>query len=192
MDPDGQARVFFVVGRQGERGIDDNVNARYIVEHADITGVPDDELSQALRDDLQALVGKRLDSGEPIGCRSDRTGAAALRRLAPHRARQRGGPDQARLRGAEEGAPHWLRFEPLRSNVLYHSDQGWGGFWTSASATGRSASRRYSPSPTRTISSRISGFGLRFETRKLGTRRLGASFEWSWFDPDWREATLAR
>ena len=24
-----------------------------------------------------------------------------------------------------------------------------------------------------------SGWGLRFETRKLGTRRLGASFEWS-------------
>ncbi len=35
-----------------------------------------------------------------------------------------------------------------------------------------------------------SGYGLRFETRKLGTRRLGASFEWSSFDQDWRAATL--
>ena len=64
MDPDGQARVFFVVGRQDEPDRDDNVNARYIVEQADITGVPDAELTQALRDDLQALVGKRLDSGD--------------------------------------------------------------------------------------------------------------------------------
>jgi hypothetical protein len=36
-----------------------------------------------------------------------------------------------------------------------------------------------------------SGYGLRFETRKLGTRRLGATFEWSWFDADWREASLS-
>jgi hypothetical protein len=35
-----------------------------------------------------------------------------------------------------------------------------------------------------------SSVGLRFETRKLGTRRLGASFEWSWFDQDWRTQTL--
>jgi hypothetical protein len=35
-----------------------------------------------------------------------------------------------------------------------------------------------------------SSAGLRFETRKLGTRRLGASLEWSWFDQDWRDPTL--
>jgi hypothetical protein len=35
-----------------------------------------------------------------------------------------------------------------------------------------------------------SGFGVRIETRKLGTERLGASFEWSTFDPAWRGATL--
>ena len=36
-----------------------------------------------------------------------------------------------------------------------------------------------------------SGFGLRFETRKLITERLGASLEWSTFDQTWRDATLA-
>ena len=30
-----------------------------------------------------------------------------------------------------------------------------------------------------------SGFGLPFETRKLGSERLGASFEWTRFDQDW-------
>src|SRR5262245_43454965 len=63
MDPDGQARVFFVVGRQEMANRDDNINARYTVEQADIRGVPDEELSLALRDDLDALVGQRLDSG---------------------------------------------------------------------------------------------------------------------------------
>ena len=54
MEPGGEARVFFVMGRQAEPPRDDNVNERYIVERADITGVPDAELSQALRDDLKA------------------------------------------------------------------------------------------------------------------------------------------
>ena len=35
-----------------------------------------------------------------------------------------------------------------------------------------------------------SGYGLRFEARRLGTRRLGASLEWSRFDQDWRSETL--
>ncbi len=36
-----------------------------------------------------------------------------------------------------------------------------------------------------------SGFGLRFESRKLGTERLGVFFEWSTYDQTWRDATLA-
>ena len=31
---------------------------------------------------------------------------------------------------------------------------------------------------------------MRFETRKLGTQRLGASLEWTSFDEDWQAATL--
>ncbi|AMY06952.1 hypothetical protein LuPra_00116 [Luteitalea pratensis] len=41
----------------------DNINARYIVEHADIRGVPEDDLTEALQDDLRGLIGQRLDSG---------------------------------------------------------------------------------------------------------------------------------
>jgi hypothetical protein len=87
--------------------------------------------------------------------------------------------------------PPWLRFEPLRSNLVYHSEQGWGGYWdfnigdrnirfvpAFALANAEDSVEEYS------------GAGLRFETRKLGTRRLGASLEWFWFDQDWRTPTL--
>src|SRR4029078_12678288 len=43
MDPGGEARVYFVVGRQEDTNRDDNVNGRYIVDHADLRGVPDAE-----------------------------------------------------------------------------------------------------------------------------------------------------
>ena len=193
LDPDGQARVFFVVGRQDQPDRDDNVNARYIVEQADISGVPDTELSQALRDDLHALVGKRLDSGD-----ADRFQERIERELPRYdisRSIKRGN-EVGRIRllyeARKKEAPPWLRFEPLRSNLIYHSDQGWGGYWdlnigdrnirfvpTVALANSEDSVEEYS------------GAGLRFETRKLGTRRLGASLEWTWWDQDWRDPTLA-
>ena len=184
MDPDGQARVFFVVGRQGEPGHDDNVNARYVVEHADITGVPDAELTQALRDDLQALVGKRLDSGD-----ADRLQERLERDLPDYEVSRRieRGSEVGRIRLVYEARkkepPNWLRFEPLRSNLLYHSDHGWGGFWDFNIGD---RTIRFTPifalDNADDLVEEYSGYGLRFETRKLGTRRLGASFEWSWFD----------
>ena len=118
MEPDGQARVFFVMGRQSDPDRDDNVNARYIVEQADITGVPDAELTQALRDDLQGLVGKRLDSGD-----ADRLRERIERELPRYDISRRiqRGSEVGRIRLVYEASkkelPQWLRFEPLRANA---------------------------------------------------------------------------
>jgi hypothetical protein len=192
MDPGGQARVFFVMGRQEAPDQDDNVNARYVVEQADITGVPDAELTQALRDDLRALAGKRLDSGDAdrVQERIDRelTGYEVSRRI--HR-----GSEVGRIRLVYEAhkrePPPWLRFEALRSNALFHSEQGWGTYVDLGIGSG---DIRVTPiiaiDYADDLVEEYSGYGLRFETRKLGTRRLGASLEWSSFDPDWRTPTL--
>ena len=192
MEADGQARVFFVMGRQSEPDRDDNVNERYIVEHADITGVPDDELTQGLRDDLQSLVGKRLDSGD-----ADRLQERLERELPRYeiarRIRQGNEPGRIRLvfEARKTELPQWLRFEPLRSNVLFHSEQGWGSYLDLGMGDG---TIRFTPivaiDDSDDLVEEYSGWGLRFETRKLGTRRLGASLEWSWFEQDWRSATL--
>ena len=107
---------------QPERDDDININARYIVEDADITGVSEEELTQALRDDLHALVGKRLDSGD-----ADRLQERLKRDLPDYDVSRRieRGSEPGRIRlvyDARRREPRWLRFEPLRSNVIYHSD----------------------------------------------------------------------
>jgi Omp85 superfamily domain len=192
MEADGQARVFFVMGRQADPDRDDNVNARYIVEQADIVGVPDAELTQALRDDLQALVGKRLDSGD-----ADRFQDRVARELPTYELERRlvRGSEPGRIRLVYEASrkelPHWLRFEPLKANALFHSEQGWGSY-----ADLGIGDRTIRVTPIFAIDNaddlveEYSGYGVRFETRRLGTRRLGASFGWSWFEHDWRSATL--
>jgi hypothetical protein len=87
--------------------------------------------------------------------------------------------------------PQWLRFVPLRSNVVFHSEQGWGSYLDLGIGN-----RTVRVAPILAFDSaedfveEYSGFGLRFEARKLGTRRLGASFEWTRFDSDWETTTL--
>jgi len=62
--PDGKARVIFLVARiSDDTNLAENINARYIVETVDIEGSYN-EISQQLRDDLQKLVGRRLDTEE--------------------------------------------------------------------------------------------------------------------------------
>lgn len=192
MDPGGEARVFFIVGRQDSPDREDNINARYIVEEAEITGVPDADLSQALRDDLSAAIGKRLDSIE-----ADRLQERIERELAGYDVsrRIRRGSEVGRIRLVYEARrkelPSWLRFEPLRSKVIFHSDQGWGSY-LDLSLGGRNL--RFTPivaiDNSDDLVEEYSGYGLRVEARRLGTRRLGASFEWSRFDQDWENATL--
>jgi hypothetical protein len=193
MDPDGRARVFFVMGRkESQRDDTHNINRRYIVEHAAITGVPEADLPQALLDDLGALAGQRLDSGE-----ADRVQARIERDLSGYEFSRRiqRGSEVGRIRivfeARKKEPPAWLRFEPLRSNYVYHSEQG-GGAYLDLNIGNRNV--RVTPfgaiDNADDLVEEYSGFGVRFEATKLGTRRLGASLEWSRFDQDWRQSTL--
>ena len=191
MDVGGEARVFFVVGRQDQSERDHNINARYIIDRADITGVPDGELTPALRDDLAAVIGKRLDSPE-----ADRLQERIERDLAGYDVsrRIRRGSEAGRIRlvydARKKEPPAWLDFQSLRSGVVFQSEQGWGSYFDLPLGY-----RNLRVTPIVAIDynddvvEEYSGYGLRVEARKLGTQRLGASFEWTRFEPDWEQAT---
>jgi hypothetical protein len=192
MDASGQTWVFFAMSRRDQPDRDGNINDRYIVEKADITGVPEDELTQALRDDLQAIVGKRLDSPEANGLQKRL--ANDLPRYDVSRRLERGsapGRIQLVYEACKKEPPLWLRFVPLRSNVVYHSDQRWGSLLElSLGDRAVRVSPIFAIASSEDLVEEYSGYGVRVEARKLGTRRLGATFEWSRFEPDWRSATL--
>lgn len=60
--PGDTARVVFLVARVDDPDRDtQNVNARYTIESAAIEGAPEPGVSPALRDDIQAVVGTRVD-----------------------------------------------------------------------------------------------------------------------------------
>jgi hypothetical protein len=191
LDLDGEVRVVFVVARI--RDSEANINTRYIVESVEIKGVPEADVSKQLRDDLQRLVGRRLDSDEAEQLET------RLKESLPDydvRRRIRRGSQQGHIRLVFElsrsESTRWLHFEPLKSKFLYHSDQGWGGYLDLPIG-----GRDVRVTPSFAIDNRddlieeYSGFGIRLETRKIGTERLGASLEWSTFDQTWQSTTLA-
>jgi hypothetical protein len=126
-DPDGSARIVFVVGRMRDQEHQANVNARYVVDEVEIHGIDEARLDRTLRDDIHALVGKPLDSEEAERLLTRLKDAlpdyTVLRRTA---------------RGSQPGrikliydlirpeSARWLHFEPMDANALFHSDQGWG------------------------------------------------------------------
>jgi hypothetical protein len=190
-ESDGGARVLFVVARLRDQ--DANVNARYIVEDVEINGTEERDLDQALRDDLHALAGKPLDSDE-----AERLSARLRSALPKYEISRR------TVRGSQPGSikliydirraewARWLRFEPMDGGAVYHSDQGWGiTLPMSMSSDDFHVTPIIAIDDNDLLIEEYSGFGIRLETRKLGTERLGALFEWSTYDQDWREQTLA-
>jgi hypothetical protein len=193
-DSEGGARVVFVVARIREQDQEANINAKYIVEDAEVRGVPDRDLTSQMQSDLQALTGKPLDveAAERL--------AEQLRAAFPNydvTRRMRRGSQAGRLRLIYELRrsewSRWLRFEPLTPNpsVAYHSDQGWGVFMpVGLSARDTRVMPLFAFGHTDELIDEISGFGIRAESRRLGTERLGMSFEWTNYDADWREPTV--
>jgi len=191
--PDEQVFVVFVVAPMRNQERRANINARYLVERVDVEGIDETDLSAELRTELQTLVGKPLGSDEV-----DQLEAKLRDALRDYEVRRRV------VRGTRSGeialifvmnkseSARWLRFEPLKSSVVYHSDQGWGAFLDFPIS-----GRDFRVTPIFAIDNdddlveEYSGFGVRFESRRLGTERLGASFEWSSFDSTWRSATIA-
>ena len=192
-DAENNARVVFVVARMRDPEQQADINAKYIVERVEIRGVPDSAITPEMQADVQALTGKTLDT--EVAERLEARLKSAFADYNVERRTNRGGePGHIRvvfqLTRSEES--RWLRYEPLDANALYHSDQGWGAKVPLTMSGGDfMVVPRFAFDVGDELIEEYTGFGFRFETRKLGTERLGAFFEWSTFDQTWRDQTLA-
>lgn len=193
--PDGSVRVIFLVARiSDDQDLASNINARYTVESVEIAGIPETEVSQGLRDDLQALVGNRLDPDEAerldVRLEAELPGYEVKRRISR-------GTQSGRIRLifelSEVEAPPWIRFASSRSKVVYHSKQGWSGVLDIPMGGPRNhrVALGLVFGNDDDLIEEYSGFRLRFESRKVATERLGLSVELSRFRQTWRPETAS-
>jgi hypothetical protein len=191
-DDDSARVVFFVARLEDDRRLEQNINARYTIESAHVEGLPEQGISPTLQADIQALVGTSVDHdalealtkrlrGELPGYTIDRRMSRGTRRGQLHL--------EFTVQKGED--LRWLRFAPSQSKFLYHSEQGWGG-----RLDVRIGDHDWRVTPLLAIDYRddlveeYGGFGVRVENRKIGSDRLGVSFEVSWFDQTWQGTTL--
>jgi hypothetical protein len=80
-DPDGGARVVFVVARMRDLEPQGDINAKYLVEEVVIEGVKDTAITAEMRADQDALKGKPLD--EEVAERPDDAAEVGLSQLQP-------------------------------------------------------------------------------------------------------------
>jgi hypothetical protein len=190
----GDARVFFLVARiSDDAGLGSNINARYEVESVEIEGLKEHEISGDLRDRLQALVGTRLDPAEADrlieALKTERPGHDVSRRI--ERGTRRG-RIRVVFKITETEELRWLPFAKSRSKFVYHSEAGWSGVHDIP--MGRRDHRvtlGFAFDDNDTLVEEYSGVRLRFESRRIGSDRIGASLEASWLNNSWRAPTLA-
>jgi hypothetical protein len=170
---------------------DPNINAKYVIEKAEIRGLaPRDQ--QPFDDDLRALVGRRLDSPE-VHALETRLREALREYVVLRRSARGTEPGRIRLIFEVRRADwsRWIRFEPTDANVIFHSDQGWGAKLPLSISSGNLLiSPFFAFDVGDELVEEYSGWGIRVDTRQLGSERLGASFEYSSYEMDWREPTL--
>ena len=191
--PGGGARVIFLVARiSDDTELVENINARYIVETAETSGVPDADVPQGLRDRLQALVGKPLRSDDADEISNELR--AAFPRYDVKRRVSRGSV-RGRIRVIFELAlieVPWIRFMPSRSKFVFHDEQQFSGVLDIPMG---SRNHRVVAGGVFTnkddLIEEYSGFRARLESRKLATERVGANIEISWFTQEWQDVTLA-
>jgi len=191
--PAGEVRVVFVVAHMRDQDRRGDANARYLIERVEVRGISESDVAADLNAEVQTLVGKPLGS-EDVDQVEAKVRTAFPNYNVSRRVIRGGRSGEIRLLFTLEQreSTRWLRFTPMKSTLLYHSDQGWGAFLDFPIS-----GRDFRVTPIIAIDhgdelvEEYSGFGVRVESRKLGTERLGASFEWTTFDEDWRDATLA-
>jgi len=192
--PGGEARVTFVVAPINDApDVLANINSRYIIESVTFLGIDEKQIPADTLTQVKKVVGGKLDPKE--GDRLTELLVKALPGYEVKRRFERGGENgQLRLifDVTRKEVPSWIKFAPSHSKIVYHAFQGWSAALDiPITVHDVKFTFGFAMADEDALIKEFSGYRFRFETRKLGTRRLGAAIEFSSYEPGWREATLA-
>ncbi len=194
LKPNGTVHVVFVVARIGDDSdLSTDINTRYVVDEVDIDGIDEDRISRALRDELQTLVGRRLDNDEADAL-ADRLEAEQPDYDVGRRVSRAG--DSGRLRVvfsfnlSEDRI--WIPRPPEHTKIVFHDEQGWsGGLDIDVGGPRHLVTLGFAWGDQDHLLEEYSAQRLRFVTRMAGHRRVGLSLELARFKNTWEDTTLA-
>jgi hypothetical protein len=175
--------------RAQEKEVPANVNSRYKVESVSIVGVAEAKVSQALRDDMQKLVGNNYDSeaAEQL--------AGRLRKELP------GYSIAVKVKRGEQPESVKVVFEAEKirersfdvnlAPVLYHTNDGFSLALTPGFTTHHNYISVGFVTTADELLERNTGIVLRYEHRKVGTKMVQIGMEYDYYWPDFQSETEA-
>lgn len=165
-----------------------NVNSRYIVESVKVTGYPAAHVSRALRNDLDKLVGEKLNHSL-----LDRMAGRLKHELqVPNvavRVLRGTKPDEVAV-NFEIEPEHEPSFGMSVPSFAYESKEGWSGAYD---VTTRIQGNDFTfglVSNGDALAERYAGIHARYERKNVGADRLGLRFEFDSYHEQWNLATL--
>lgn len=168
------------------QGTDVNVNERYTVEAAELTGIEQSKLNQEVRDGIHGLVGQKFSQQKIDDL------LRLVRRALPNRivtvSIGRGTRPES-IKIIFEVHSRQQRFDLSLPRAVYSSNQAWTG---EVDATVRANSSSVTFGVVNDGDSsieRFAGIRARYDNRKVGSDRVRLAFEFDSFHTVWNGAT---
>lgn len=163
-----------------------NVNSRYDIESVEVTGGWDFTLSSELNDEMQRLVGAKVDEGI-LADLAKRIRKELHARSVTHRLDRGDQPDHVRV--VFKATRRSADFDISVPRFLYHSRQGWTGE-VNAVVTYTATTLGFGlVSDGDDLPERNAGIYARWEQRRLGTDRIGFRLGFESYHQQWNQAT---
>src|SRR5437867_8399504 len=172
--------VFLLEKSNGEPGAEANVNSRYTVERVEVQGFDESKLSQSIRDEMQKLVGEKLDQDKANDIQHRLDSELKPKHYATKKI-AKGSDSQHIIVIYEIRNVRWIPFVDTPSQrIVFHSKQNFSVDITPPINVGGSSRFLLGIANDQDqLLERFAGFHLGFETIKLGTDRLGIALRYS-------------
>lgn len=173
----------------GAQEPDVNVNSRYTVESVDIAA-PQKKLAKltpGLRDDIQGLVGGKLDQGL-----LDQLGARLKEELKAHTVAPKitkgDQPEHVKV-VFEVSWRHTVHFDSDDTKFAYHGKDGWSGHLNASTRVGKNKIGVGVVSDGEELVERYAGMRAYFRREEIGTDRIQLGFEFQTYHQQWNRDT---
>jgi outer membrane protein assembly factor BamA len=166
-----------------------NVNSKYLVERVDIAGGSKTQISRGLREDVEHLVGQRLNQ-ETLERLSRRLRRELHARLVSSKLTRGSQPDHVVVLFEVKGRQPKDNFDLSLPKGIYHSKQGWSGVLNASFATGGNSFSLGVLSDGDELIERYAGLTAGYKRTSVFTDRVGLGFQFASYHTQWAQPTL--
>ncbi|HSB13478.1 MAG TPA: BamA/TamA family outer membrane protein [Bryobacteraceae bacterium] len=167
-----------------------NVNSRYRVERVDISDNGINRISRTLREDLDRLVGEKLNP-QKLDRLAQRIRRELNARLVQQKLERGTQPEQVIVLFEVTGRRPRQNFDASMTRGVYHAKQGWSGAIGTTTTVGTNRFSLGIVSDGDELLERYAGVRAGYENTKVGTERVRLGFRFASYHQKWNADTQA-